>query len=205
MTKSGRRKNARPVVAAISQNSVALQGTQNRTPPTTPCRAALLLPSLERGSPRFQCGCVMLFDPWPRHEHHTVAHAHHRQPGRRRTRQTYPRRHALRTLGDGQQPDTPASLAARALSRDGVRACAHRAEVKQMCSALSAMDCDIITGGDPGLMQTANEGAQAAQASQHRYSGALAVRLGCESFRRASIRACDLFTRLHHFVLVSNA
>jgi predicted Rossmann-fold nucleotide-binding protein len=28
-------------------------------------------------------------------------------------------------------------------------------EVKQMCSALSAMNCDIITGGGPGLMQAA--------------------------------------------------
>ena len=28
---------------------------------------------------------------------------------------------------------------------------------------------------------------------EHRYSGALAVRAGCESVRRASIRACDLF------------
>ena len=40
-TKSGRRKIAQPVVAAISQNSVSLQGTQNRTPPTIPCRGAL--------------------------------------------------------------------------------------------------------------------------------------------------------------------
>jgi predicted Rossmann-fold nucleotide-binding protein len=35
-----------------------------------------------------------------------------------------------------------------------------------MCSALSAMECDIITGGGPGLMQAANEGVQAAQAAQ---------------------------------------
>ena len=100
-----------------------------RRPHRARCFAALLvsllsscrIASAEPGSPRIQCGCVMLFDPWPRHEHHTVAHAHHRQPGRRRSRQTHPRRHALRTLGNGQQPDTPASLAARALSRDGVR------------------------------------------------------------------------------------
>jgi hypothetical protein len=29
-------------------------------------------------------------------------------------------------------------------------------EVKQMCSGLTAMNCDIITGGGPGLMQAAN-------------------------------------------------
>ena len=39
-------------------------------------------------------------------------------------------------------------------------------EVKQMCSALSAMNCDIMTGGGPGLMQAANEGAQVSQANQ---------------------------------------
>src|SRR5262249_8383703 len=38
-------------------------------------------------------------------------------------------------------------------------------EVRQMCSALSAMNCDIITGGGPGLMQAANEGARKAEGS----------------------------------------
>src|SRR6201993_1262760 len=32
-------------------------------------------------------------------------------------------------------------------------------EVKRVAAALAAMDCDIITGGGPGLMQAANEGA----------------------------------------------
>jgi len=35
---------------------------------------------------------------WPRHEHRTVPLAHHRQPGRRRSCQTHPRRHALRAF-----------------------------------------------------------------------------------------------------------
>lgn len=39
-------------------------------------------------------------------------------------------------------------------------------EVKQMCSDLSDMDCDIVTGGGPGLMQAANEGAQLGQAKR---------------------------------------
>ena len=52
-------------------------------------------------------------------------------------------------------------------------------EVKQMCSALSAMNCDIITGGGPGLMQAANEGAQSADGSQPSASGCT-----CRSSRR---------------------
>jgi hypothetical protein len=33
------------------------------------------------------------------------------------------------------------------------------AEVKRMASALAESGCDIVTGGGPGLMQAANEGA----------------------------------------------
>src|SRR4051795_9400416 len=32
-------------------------------------------------------------------------------------------------------------------------------EVKRVAAALAEMGCDIITGGGPGLMQAANEGA----------------------------------------------
>jgi hypothetical protein len=39
-------------------------------------------------------------------------------------------------------------------------------EVKRMSAALSAMGCDIVTGGGPGLMQAANEGAHEAQAAE---------------------------------------
>src|SRR5438045_679190 len=37
-------------------------------------------------------------------------------------------------------------------------------EVKKIAKALAEMDCDIITGGGPGLMQAANEGATEANA-----------------------------------------
>src|SRR6188508_856475 len=39
-------------------------------------------------------------------------------------------------------------------------------EVKRMAAAFSAMGCDIVTGGGPGLMQAANEGAQEAKAPE---------------------------------------
>src|SRR5262245_14791649 len=35
-------------------------------------------------------------------------------------------------------------------------------ETRRLAAALSEMGCDIITGGGPGLMQAANEGASAA-------------------------------------------
>src|SRR5262249_46822158 len=40
-------------------------------------------------------------------------------------------------------------------------------EVKRVARTLAEMGCDIITGGGPGLMQAANEGAAAANAPGH--------------------------------------
>ena len=101
---------------------------------------------LSRGSEESKYACpgrVVLVHPWPRHKHNIDPYTQHRQPGRQGSRQTHPRRYALRTSGDGQQPDPPASVSARALSRDGVWVRAHRARalglrrVKQMCLALN--------------------------------------------------------------------
>ena len=39
-------------------------------------------------------------------------------------------------------------------------------EVTRLASALSDMGCDIVTGGGPGLMQAANEGAKKDQAGR---------------------------------------
>src|SRR5271157_3153361 len=43
-------------------------------------------------------------------------------------------------------------------------------EVKRLATALAALGCDIITGGGPGLMQAANEGAEAASAPERNRS-----------------------------------
>src|SRR2546430_5897463 len=43
-------------------------------------------------------------------------------------------------------------------------------EVKRVAAVLAEMGCDIITGGGPGLMQAANEGAAAAGASERNRS-----------------------------------
>src|SRR5215510_12591571 len=43
-------------------------------------------------------------------------------------------------------------------------------EVKRVAAALAEMGCDIITGGGPGLMQAANEGASAANAPERNRS-----------------------------------
>src|SRR5512142_1003033 len=40
-------------------------------------------------------------------------------------------------------------------------------ETKRVAAALAELDCDIITGGGPGLMQAANEGAAAAPGKPH--------------------------------------
>jgi hypothetical protein len=53
-------------------------------------------------------------------------------------------------------------------------------EVKRMSAALSAMGCDILTGGGPGLMQAANEGAQEAQAAERVQSIGIRVELPFE-------------------------
>src|SRR4051794_40546381 len=43
-------------------------------------------------------------------------------------------------------------------------------EVKRLSEALAAMGCDIVTGGGPGLMQAANEGANAVGAPERNRS-----------------------------------
>src|SRR4030095_13795720 len=80
-------------------------------------------------------------------------------------------------------------------------------ETKRVATALTAMDCDIITGGGPGLMQAANEGA--GSAGEREKSLGIRVDLPFEqevnSFVGLAFEHRTFFTRLHHFVLASDA
>lgn len=79
-------------------------------------------------------------------------------------------------------------------------------ETKRAAKALAAMGCDIITGGGPGLMQAANEGVDAAGGSK---SMGIRVDLPFEQevnpFVELAYEHKTFFTRLHHFVLASDA
>jgi uncharacterized protein (TIGR00730 family) len=80
-------------------------------------------------------------------------------------------------------------------------------EVRRVAEALSAMDCDVITGGGPGLMRAANEGA--AQAGKGGQSVGIRIDLPFEQdvnpFVTDAFTHRTFFTRLHQFVLMSDA
>jgi len=80
-------------------------------------------------------------------------------------------------------------------------------ETKRMAAVLAEMGCDIITGGGPGLMQAANEGA--ASSAGHVQSVGIRVELPFEqdvnAFVTEAFEHRTFFTRLHQFVLTSDA
>src|SRR5262249_22553541 len=82
-------------------------------------------------------------------------------------------------------------------------------EVKRVAAALAEMGCDIITGGGPGLMQAAHEGAGAAHSPERNRSVGIRVDLPFEQevnpFVEQAFEHKTFFTRLHHFVLTSDA
>jgi predicted Rossmann-fold nucleotide-binding protein len=77
-----------------------------------------------------------------------------------------------------------------------------------MCSALSDMGCDVVTGGGPGLMQAANEGARGQESKEPQSIG---IRVDLPFEQQANPFVGQLyehktfFTRLHQFVLMSDA
>lgn len=80
-------------------------------------------------------------------------------------------------------------------------------ETKLAAAALAELGCDIITGGGPGLMQAANEGA--ASAFGKAQSVGIRVDLPFEQDMNAFVSNAfehrTFFTRLHQFVLTSDA
>jgi uncharacterized protein (TIGR00730 family) len=80
-------------------------------------------------------------------------------------------------------------------------------ETKRLAAELAQLGCDIITGGGPGLMQAANEGA--AEAPERARSIGIRVHLPFEqdvnSFVTQAFEHRTFFTRLHQFVLTSDA
>ena len=79
-------------------------------------------------------------------------------------------------------------------------------ETKRLAAALAQMGCDIITGGGPGLMQAANEGAATSKRAQ---SIGIRVDLPFEqdvnAFVTQAFEHRTFFSRLHQFVLTSDA
>jgi uncharacterized protein (TIGR00730 family) len=81
--------------------------------------------------------------------------------------------------------------------------------VRDLAAELTRMDCEIVTGGGPGLMQAANEGVYLANPKASAGSIGIRVDLPFEqevnSFVTEAFEHGTFFTRLHHFVLASDA
>jgi uncharacterized protein (TIGR00730 family) len=78
-------------------------------------------------------------------------------------------------------------------------------ETKRVAAALAAMDCDVITGGGPGLMQAANEGAAGVAGRSTGIRVELPFEQEVNPFVKLAFEHKTFFTRLHHFVLASDA
>jgi uncharacterized protein (TIGR00730 family) len=82
-------------------------------------------------------------------------------------------------------------------------------EVKRLAKALAEMGCDVVTGGGPGLMLAANEGT--ALADKQTKGGSIGIRIdlpfeqNVNPFVQEVYEHGTFFTRLHHFVLASDA
>jgi uncharacterized protein (TIGR00730 family) len=81
--------------------------------------------------------------------------------------------------------------------------------VRDLAAELARMDCVVVTGGGPGLMQAANEGVHVANPAASQGSVGIRVDLPFEqdvnAFVTEAFEHGTFFTRLHHFVLLSDA
>jgi uncharacterized protein (TIGR00730 family) len=83
------------------------------------------------------------------------------------------------------------------------------AEVRELARRLSYMGCDIVTGGGPGLMRAANEGARAGAYHYKTRSFGLTILLPMEEqpnpFLDEVAQHSTFFSRLHQFIRLSHA
>jgi uncharacterized protein (TIGR00730 family) len=81
--------------------------------------------------------------------------------------------------------------------------------VKKLAAALATMGCDVLSGGGPGLMQAANEGAHSVEAQGLRRSVGINIELPFEQevnpFVTQAFSHRTFFSRLHHFMIASDA
>ena len=83
------------------------------------------------------------------------------------------------------------------------------AAVRDLAAELTRLGCDIVTGGGPGLMEAANEGVKLADPDGTQRSIGIRVDLPFEqdvnAFVTQAFEHRTFFTRLHQFVLMSDA
>jgi uncharacterized protein (TIGR00730 family) len=81
--------------------------------------------------------------------------------------------------------------------------------VKKLATELTKMGCDIMSGGGPGLMQAANEGAFSVDPQALHRSVGVRVELPFEQevnpFIGRIYEHRTFFSRLHHFMIISDA
>jgi uncharacterized protein (TIGR00730 family) len=81
--------------------------------------------------------------------------------------------------------------------------------VKKLAAELTGMGCDILTGGGPGLMRAANEGAHSADPRRLGRSVGINIELPFEQelnpFVTQAFEHRTFFSRLHHFMIMSDA
>jgi uncharacterized protein (TIGR00730 family) len=84
----------------------------------------------------------------------------------------------------------------------------HYDAVRRLAHDLAAMGCRVVTGGGPGLMQAANEGAWEVSPESKESVGVrihLPFEQSANPFVGQVYEHRTFFSRLHHFVLRSNA
>lgn len=81
--------------------------------------------------------------------------------------------------------------------------------VKKLAADLVGMGCDILTGGGPGMMQAANEGAHSVESGGLGRSIGINIELPFEQhvnpFVTQAFTHRTFFSRLHHFMIASDA